>query len=510
MNMVKSIVIMIIFSIGSRCLGFIREMLIASRFGSGMETDTFFIALTAINLVTTMIYQCLNTTMIPVLSEIENKELSKNNYTNKLLNNILLFSIILVILGWFISPLIIKVLAAGFKGEQFYLAIKLMRIGLPAIILAVFIGIYRGYLQSELMFTEFSASLFPYNLTYIFFLIFLSGYFGITGLMVTSVIAVGSQIVIQLPGLKKVGYQYRFILDFKDKYIKKLLLLSIPVIISVAVNDLNMVIDKSLASTLIEGSISALNYSSRLNSLVLTVFITAIATVLFPMLTSEVTTKNHEGFKRLISNGVNVILLITIPATIGIIVLAQPIVKIAFERGAFDPVATKMTSAALLFYSLGLVGMALRMFLERAYYSLQDMKTPMINGIITVGLNITLNFILIRYMEHRGLALATSIAITITTVFLFYRLTRKIGSIGGLNIVKCGIKSLGASLVMGIFVYLLYNFLNAKVLGNTLFELLVLLITVAVGAGVYFVIVYLLKVDEISWFIKLFKKKLYR
>ena len=102
-----------------------------------------------------------------------------------------------------------------------------MRIGLPAIILAVFIGIYRGYLQSELMFTEFSASLFPYNLTYIFFLIFLSGYFGITGLMVTSVIAVGSQIVIQLPGLKKVGYQYRFILDFKDKYIKKLLLLSI-------------------------------------------------------------------------------------------------------------------------------------------------------------------------------------------------------------------------------------------------------------------------------------------
>ena len=360
------------------------------------------------------------------------------------------------------------------------------------------------------MFTEFSASLFPYNLTYIFFLIFLSGYFGITGLMVTSVIAVGSQIVIQLPGLKKVGYQYRFILDFKDKYIKKLLLLSIPVIISVAVNDLNMVIDKSLSSTLIEGSISALNYSSRLNSLVLTVFITAIATVLFPMLTSEVTTKNHEGFKRLISNGVNVILLITIPATIGIIVLAQPIVKIAFERGAFDPVATKMTSAALLFYSLGLVGMALRMFLERAYYSLQDMKTPMINGIITVGLNITLNFILIRYMEHRGLALATSIAITITTVFLFYRLTRKIGSIGGLNIVKCGIKSLGASLVMGIFVYLLYNFLNAKVLGNTLFELLVLLITVAVGAGVYFVIVYLLKVDEISWFIKLFKKKLYR
>ena len=118
-------------------------MLIASRFGSGMETDTFFIALTAINLVTTMIYQCLNTTMIPVLSEIENKELSKNNYTNKLLNNILLFSIILVILGWFISPLIIKVLAAGFKGEQFYLAIKLMRIGLPAIILGIY-RIYRG------------------------------------------------------------------------------------------------------------------------------------------------------------------------------------------------------------------------------------------------------------------------------------------------------------------------------------------------------------------------------
>lgn len=506
----KSIFIMIIFGMGSKLLGFIREMLIAAKFGSGMETDTYFIALTATALFTSLFTQSLSTTMIPVMTEVEEKEgkCGKKSYTNNLLNITILLSLAVVVLGWLLSPFIIKILAHGFKDDQFYLAVTMMRIGMPVIIFAGIMGVYRGYLQSELMFLESAASQFPFNITYITFLIFLSGVFGIKGLMVTSALAVGAQILIQLPGINKTGYRYKFIINFKDQYIKKILYLILPVLVSVAVSDLNNIIDRSLASTLIEGSISALNYSNRLNSFILTIFITAISTVIFPMLSKEAAKENHDNFKKLIQNGFNVISLITIPATVGMIVLTQPIVRLAFERGAFDSVATKMTSVALLFYSLGLVGMALQTLMNRVYYSLQDTKTPMYNGLLSLSLNIILNLILIKPMAHGGLAFATSIAITVTTGSLIYGLKKKIGSLGLSKLVKCGLKSLVSSLVMGILVYLTYYPLESKVLGNTILELAVLAGAISFGAAVYFIIIYLLKVDEISWFVDLLKKKL--
>ncbi|MGI6317353.1 MAG: murein biosynthesis integral membrane protein MurJ [Dethiobacteria bacterium] len=506
----KSVFIMIVFGIGGKLLGFIREMFIASKFGSGMETDTFFIALSATGLFTSFLTGSLSTTMIPVMSEVEaiGGKIEKRRHTNNLLNITILISLAIVVLGWFFSPLIIKVLAYGFEGKQLALAVTMMKIGMPVIIFAAIVGIYRGYLQSELMFLESAAASFPFNFTYIFFLIFLSGVFGIKGLMVTSVLAVGAQILIQLPGIKKTGYRYQFFLDIKDQYIKKIFYLVLPVLVSVTINDLNTIVDRALASTLIEGSISALNYSNRLKSFILTIFISAIATVLFPMLSKEAVKESHDNFKKLIRKGFNVILLITIPATIGMISLAKPIVSLAFERGAFDPVATQMTSVALLFYSLGLVGMAVRTLINRVYYSLQDTKTPMLNAFISLGLNIGLNLILIRSMAHSGLALATSIATTVTTGSLIYGLRKKIGSIGVLQILKCGLKSLASSLVMGILVYLTYYPLENKVLGNTIFELAVFLGVVSFGAAVYLVMIYLLKVDEVSWFVNLFKRKL--
>ena len=506
----KSIFIMIIFGIGSKLLGFVREMLIAAKFGSGVETDTFFIALTAMSLFTSMFTQSLNTTMIPIMSDVEKNEgkEGKKQHANNLLNIVLLISFGVVILGWIFSPLIIKLLAHGFEGEQFKLAITMMRIGMPVVIFSGVVGIYRGYLQSESMFIESSASQFPFNFTYIFFLIFLSSFFGIKGLMVTSVLAVFSQILIQIPGIRKIGYRYEFKVDFRDPYIKKILYLVLPVLVSVAVNDLNKIVDRSLASTLVTGSISALNYSARLNSLVLAVFITAIATVLFPMLSKEaVRDTYYDSFKKLIRNGVNIILIITILATIGMIILTEEIVKLTFERGAFDSVATQMTSQALVFYTLGLVGMALRTFMERAYYSLQDTKTPMVNGFIAVALNIILNLILIGPMEHRGLALATSIATTVTTVYLFYGLRKKIGPLGISQILKCSTKSLVASIIMGVIVYFTYYSLIENSIGSTIFELGILVLSVGLGVLVYLTILFLLKVEEMIWFINLFKKR---
>lgn len=146
--------------------------------------------------------------------------------------------------------------------------------------------------------------------------------------------------------------------------------------------------------------------------------------------------------------------------------------------------------------------------MDRVYYSLQDTKTPMYNGILALALNIVLNLILIRSMAHAGLALATSIATTVTTGSLIYGLRKKIGPLGLKELTTCGLKSLASSLVMGVLVYLIYYPLESRVLGNTLLELALLLGVVSLGAAVYLLIIYLLKVKEMNWFVGLFKKKL--
>lgn len=503
----KSVLIMIIFALASKLLGFAREVLIAAKFGSGVETDTFFVALTAALLITTLLTQAINSTIIPVLSEIEAREgkQKKVDHTNNLLNMTFLVSSLMVIIGWLLAPTIIRILAHGFEGEQFEFAVIMMRIGLPVIFFAGAVGVLTGYLQSELRFTETAAANFPYNLVYIFFLIFLSNLFGIKGLMVASVLAVGGQLLVLIPGIIKTGYTYRFLLNYKNNiYLRKILYLVPPIIMSVAVNDLNKIVDKSLASSLVEGSISALNYGDRLKSLILGIFIAAIATVIFPMLSREASKANKDGLKQVMGYGIKTILLISIPSTIGMILLAEPIVKIAFERGAFDPVATYMTTGALIFYSLGLVSMALNMFLNKVYYSIQDTKTPMLYGFITVAVNIILNLILVRTMAHRGLALSTSISATVNSGLLLYGLKKKIGPLGTRNYINCGIKSLIASSIMGLLVYNLFNSIQA---GSNLTEIIILLLSISLGALVYVILLWIFGVDEITWAVAIGKDK---
>ncbi len=499
----KSVFIIIIFAMGSKVLGFVREALIAAKFGSGAETDTFFIALAATSLFAAMITSSLNTTMIPVLSEAEAREgkKGKQHHTNNLLNIVLVVSLGVIAIAWILAPLVMKVLAYGFEGGQYRFAVLMMRIGLFSILFAGIVGVLRGYLQSEMRFTESAAANFPFNFVYILFLIFFASTFGIKGLMVASVLAVGAQILIQIPAVRKIGFRYRYVLDVKDRYVQRVSSLVPPVLVSVAIGDLNTIVNRSLASTLVDGSISALNYASKLNGLVTGIFITAITTVIFPILSKEANRDSLKGLKRVIVYGLNVILLIAIPATVGLVILASPITKVAFERGAFDATATFMTSGALVFYSLGVAGSSLRSMLYKVCYSLQDTKTPMINGFISVSLNIILCLVLIKFMEHRGLALATSISSTVTAGLVLYLLRKKIGAFGFSKSVRCGLKSAVASAVMGVVVYFLYNALNGALGAGFTQEVFALFATAGVGVLVYSALIYVMRVEEVDWII---------
>ena len=358
-----------------------------------------------------------------------------------MINVMLVASVFIALLVWLTSPQLVKLTAKGFEGEQFNLAVKLIRIGAPVILFSSMIGPLTGFLQSEQLHLSSAAIGYPFNIVYLIYLVFFTSKFGIKGLMVVAVIAVVSQLLIQLPEARKAGFGFQRVFDIKDIYINKVLCLSGPVLLGVVVNDIVVIIDKTIASDLVIGSISALSYGSRLNSLVSGIFVVAITTVVFPLLSQASNKGNIKGMKKIMSEGVELILLITIPASVGVIILAKPVVELAFQRGAFTANDTLMTSQTLILYSVGLVATSLRRLITRVYYSLQDTKTPMVNGILSVGINIIFNFILVKYMAYRGLAFSNSIASIIATLLLFYGLKKKIGSLGTVNYIKTGLKS---------------------------------------------------------------------
>lgn len=205
--------------------------------------------------------------------------------------------------------------------------------------------------------------------------------------------------------------------------------------------------------------------------------------------------------------GINTILIITIPATVGILILSEPIVRIFFERGAFDSTDTIMTSSALFYYSLGLVGISLKLMLNKVFYSFQDTKTPMINGAISVGLNVVLNLIFVRFMDHAGLALATSISAIFTTSLLLLNLRKKIGPIGLTRYMKTFIKILFSACIMGVLVYYVYNGLMLKLGDTWIEELISLSASVLAGILVYFVLCIILGIREVKGLIRISLKR---
>ena len=497
----QSAVMISFFTLVSKLLGFVREMLIASKYGSGYETDTYFVAMTATTMIMTAIGTSLNTSLIPVFTEVEERQgrRGKLKFLNNIFNVVLTITLILALLGFFLSPLIIKIVAGGFKGEQFELAVKLNRIGLPIVIFLGFTYVFSGFLHSSQVFGPPAIMGLPYNLVFIVFLLFMANKDNIFALMIASVAASSTQFLIQLPAVRHRGFKYKFSVDINDIYIRKTIMLVLPVLLGSAVQQINTIVDKTLASGLVEGSISALNYSAKINDVVVSVFIAAITTVIFPMLSRAFSQGDNEQVKQIMSQGVNIILIITVPATIGIMVLAEPIVRILFERGHFSSTDTIMTSKALFYYSLGLVGISLRLMLNKVFYSLQDTKTPMINGALAVGVNIVLNLIFIRFMAHAGLALATSISATFTSVMLFISLRKKIGPIGLRSYLRNLIKILLAALIMGVVVRFTFYGLISKFSINRFFEMILLLLSIGVGAVVYFVLCLLLKVDVLKF-----------
>ena len=505
----KNAIALMIVTILAKIIGFAREQVLSFVYGAGTYTDVYFATMNIPNVIFAGIGAALSTTFIPLYCEINSSqgEAKSNKFTSNILTIVILICIVISILGLTFPEELLKVFAMGFEGERLKIGVDFTRILISSIIFIGISNVLTAYLQVKNNFVIPGIISLPQNLIVIIS-IFLSEIYGPYTIVWGTLIGMLSQVIIQLPFAYKKGFRVKPYVNLKDTYLKKMIILTGPVFIGVAVNQVNIMVDKNLASILKEGSISALNYADRLNSFILALFITSIVAVVYPMLSKLSQSNEREKFNEYISTSCNSIILLVVPISVGAMVLSTPIVRLLFERGAFSTEATSMTSSALTMYSIGLVAYGLRDIINKVFYSLQDTKTPMVNGMISMGLNIILNLILVKFMGHTGLALATSISALICTVLLFKSLSKRIGYFGQKRIIKTSIKSLMASIVMGIGVYFTYNFLFENLGSGFIQQIASIGIPVLVGIIIYAILVILLKVEEINMVLKILKGKI--
>ncbi|MEG2789545.1 MAG: murein biosynthesis integral membrane protein MurJ [Romboutsia sp.] len=499
-KLVKSTVALMVVTIIAKMLGFVKDLVLASCYGASGYSDSYIVALNIPTVIFGSIGVALATAFIPIYQEV--KSLDGNEAASDFSNNVFtivgFLSILISIIAYIFAPQIVKLFAIGFKGDILDTTIMFTKVLIMSIIFISMTNLNTSYLQIKNNFVIPGLVGLPFNIVVIISIV-LSSKSSLQVLAYGTLLAFAVQSIYLIPFSKKNGFKYKFTLKLRDKYIKSMILLLLPMLIGVAVNQVNIMVDRTLASTLTEGSISALNYANKLISFIMGLFITSIAAVIYPMLSKYSSEKNHTKFNKAIVSSINIIILIIIPITIGAIIFAYPVVKLLFERGEFDSTATSMTAQALVYYSIGMIGLGLRDVLSKIFYSLKDTRTPMINGIFTVFLNIVLNIILIRYMGHSGLALATSIASIISVMILFISLRMKIGNFGEIKILKCLLKSIISSVLMGIAAIVTYNGL-VSVLGDGFNgQVMTLGFSVLIGCIVYASIMLFLKIEEVDY-----------
>ena len=502
--MKKTALIVMLITIVSKIFGFGREVALSYFYGASNISDAYIISITIPAVIFSFIAGGLGAGYIPMYSRIQkNKgEIEADNFTNNLINALLLICTIIVFVSLIFTNQIVQVFASGFTGETLIVAVKFTRITLIAIYFTGIVSVLSGYLQIKGNYIAPALVGIPLSL-FVVLSIVLSSYTNLLVLPLGYVIAIAAQVLLVIP--YKCKYRYKFSLQLKDKHIIEMGYMLIPIIIGVSVNQINMLVDRTLASRIVVGGISAMNYAERLNGFIQGIFVLSIATVVYPTLSKLVAEKNMFGLKKHLSGAITGINILVLPATIGSMLFAAPIISLLFGRGAFDEQALNMTSYALFFYSIGMTAFGLRNILTRAFYSMEDTKSPMINASIGMVINILLNLILSKYLGIGGLALATSIAAIVTTTLLFISLRKKIGPFGMKQISISFLKILFASLVMGLLAKLSFNYLMA-----TLSQNLSLLLAIGVGAVSYFVIIYFMKIEDVDVIVGAIKKKLGR
>ncbi len=504
-------------SFASRFIGIIRDRILAHQFGAGDVLDAYYTAFKIPDLLYLLLISgALSVGLIPVLAKIYKTE--DKSPTWKLISNIinlsgiiLFFSTAILII---ITPYLMPMVAPGFSGEKMKLTITLTRIMFLSPLFLSFSAIVGGVLQTLKQFFIYSLSPIFYNLGIIIGATVLVPMMGNIGLAWGVVLGAILHLAVQLPSFFKTGFHYQAILNLKDVNLRQIFKLMIPRVLALSALQINLVFITAIASTLAVGSVAIFNYANNLQSFPQGIIGVSFAVAAFPALSFLIAQNRREDFIKNFSSTVRQILFFIIPLSIIFLLLRAQIVRIVLGTGAFDWTATINTADALAFFSLGLFAQALLPLIIRAYYALEDTKTPFFISLVAVVVNIFLSLWLTKWryqMGAPGLALAFTISGILNFALLWVFLRFKTSNLDEGRIITAVLKFSIAGIFMGIVIQLSKNFIAPYVDMQKFWGIFTQgIVAGLLGSLTYIIIGLILKCHEMKVFVETIKNKLVR
>jgi putative peptidoglycan lipid II flippase len=476
----------------SRILGFVRDMVTAYFFGAGLAADAFFVAFRIPNLLRSLVAEgALTIAFVPVFTDHLTKR-SREEAFALVQATLTVLSLVLVglsLAGVLLSPWIVRLFAPGFLAdpEKFALTVLLNRIMFPYIFFVGLMALAMGILNALGRFAAPALSPVMLNLGMIGAMYFLRSYFHPPVLALAVGVMIGGllQVMLQLPDLFREKGLLGLSLNFRHPGLANILRLMGPAAFGAAVYQVTVFINTLLASFLPQGSVSALYYADRLVQFPRGVFAIAVASAVLPSMSRQASAEDMAGLTDTLSYALRLVVFITLPAMVGLIVLAGPIFQLLFERGHFDAWATKTSAEALVAYSVGLCAFSGLQIVVRAFYALKDTKTPVYAGVAALLVNVVVAVSLMGWLRHIGLALASSISATANLAILVFLLRRRLGRMDGRRIGSSSLRSGAAALGMGLVVLAVrlvagpgggFTVLGLEVLGGALLGTVVYLL----------------------------------
>ncbi len=495
----KSTLTLMLVIVAAKLIGMFRDVVLANYFGTSNVSDAYLVAALVPTSVFYFIGNSISTAYIPMYSKVkaEKGEKVAQKFSNNLLNLGLLASTLIVVFLVFCPMVAVKLFAIGFDEETASIAANLIKISSPSIYFMTIVSVFTGYLQANKNFLAPAAVSVPRNIAIVASIV-VAAWYGINYLGIGLLLAYVFEFLFLLPFVLKKNYRYRLSINAKDENLKHTMYIILPILFGVCVNQINRIIDKSIASTVVEGGISALSYASIINNAVQEVLVTGIITVLFASCAELVAQEKHREVKAKLSSTLNTLNFLLIPASAGVVVLARPIVKVILCRGSFDDTSIMLTSGALCCYTVGLCFLAIRDTLVKVFYAYKDTKTTTITSTAAIVLKIVISFLCADKWGINGLALATSISAMFNSVILYALLRKKIGDFGLKSFASVTIKSLLSSGIMAFVIAYSGDFISSFVVN----EVLQLIIFVGMGAVVYFVMGITLRSEPIIMIVK--------
>ncbi len=503
-TLARSAGVVAFFTLLSRILGLVRDMVVAYAFGSGAHADAFFVAFRIPNLFRRLVAEgALTVSFLPVYTEcLENGTPEEADRVVRITFSLLSVSVAVISLaGVVLSPWVIQVFAPGFRAdpEKFRLAVSLNRIVFPYLFFISLVALCMGILNARGHFAAPAASPVLLNAAMISGALVFSRWFDppIYGLA-AGVLAGGLlQLLLQLPPLAARRIRFGFLFSLRDPAVNRIGKLFLPAALGAAVYQLNTLVSTIFASFLPEGSVSYLWYASRLLEFPLGVFGMALAIAAFPRLSQETSRGDADRFRQILEESLRMVTFVMVPATIGLVVLSRPIVQVLFQRGQFDPATTIGTARALVWYCVGMWPIAASRILVSAFYSLQDTATPVRLSAVSFAANVAFSLLLMGPMGHAGLALANSLAAAVNVAQLLSRLRRRIGASGLSWVRGSGVRMVLAGGVMGLCLLGAVSFAAPRPGSPFSLQALFLAGAVCGGALVYGLVCGLLGVQEV-------------